>query len=145
MRKKQGQRARRTSGLEQGLVDTSTSGNDTDGSTGGSRDGLLGSRGETETGLASVDVVADDGGVVTRGTGNGSTVTDALLDVADDGSLRARAKGEDVADAEGGLLAAVDEGAGGHALGRDEGLLAELVAVRVTEDDLGEGSTTGEE
>jgi hypothetical protein len=128
-------------GLEEGLVDTATTSGDTDGGTGARRDGLLGTRGETDAGLAVLRV-ADDGGVVARGTGKGSTVTDLLLDVEDDGTLRAGREGEDVADREGSLLAGVDERAGRDTLSRDEGLLAELVAVGVTEDDGREGSAT---
>lgn len=127
--------------LEEGLVDTATTSGDTDGSTGSGGDGLLRARGETDAGLA-VLVVADDGGVVARGTGERSTVTNLLLDVEDDGTLRALANGEDVADGKGGLLTGVDERAGRDALGSDESLLAELVAVGVAEDDGGEGSTT---
>lgn len=115
----------------------SPSSNDTDGATAVRRDDGLGAGGETDAGLAVV-AVSDDGGVVARGTGEGSAVTGLLLDVADDGTLGALGDGEDVADVEGGLLAAVDERAGRDALGGDERLLAELVAVRVTEDDGGE-------
>ena len=86
--------------------------------------------------------MSDDSRVVARGTGERSTVTRLLLNVADDGTLRALSDGKDVADGENGLLAAVDEGTGVEALGGDECLLAELVAVGVTEDDTGEGSTT---
>ena len=102
----------------------------------------LGSRWETDSGL-SVLTVTDDGGVVTRSPGERSTVSDLLLDVADNGSFRALRDGEDVSDVKGGLLSAVDERSGGDSLGGDEGLLAELVSVRVTEDNGSEGSTTG--
>lgn len=129
--------------LEEGLVDTATTGGNTDGCASAGRDGLLGARGETDASLA-VLVVANDGGIVARGTGNSSTVTDLLLDVEENGTLGARAEGEDVADGESGLLAGVDERAGRDALGRDKGLLAELVAVGVTEDDGGKGSATKE-
>lgn len=128
-------------GLEEGLVDTATAGGHTDGRTSARRDGLLRTRGETNTGLAVLRV-ADDGGVVARGASKGSTVTDLLLDVEDDGTLRAGREGENVADRKGSLLAGVDERAGRDTLRGDEGLLAELVAVRVTEDDGREGSTT---
>lgn len=130
-------------GLEQGLVDTSSAGDDTDGGAGRAGDGLLGARGQAETRLVLVGRVADDGGVVARGAGHRAAVTDALLNVADNGSLGALREGEDVADVERGLLAGVDERAGGEALRGDEGLLVELVAVGVTEDDLGERRTTG--
>jgi hypothetical protein len=87
--------------------------------------------------------VADDGGVVARGPGKGATVSRLLLDVADDGTLGEGGDGENVADVEACLLADVDKLARVHALGGDKGLGAELVAVRVTEDYTGEGSTTG--
>ena len=101
----------------------------------------LGSRWETDSGL-SVLTVTDDGGVVTRSPGERSSVSDLLLDVADNGSFRALRDREDVSDVKGGLLSAVDERSGGDSLGGDEGLLAELVSVRVTEDNGSEGSTT---
>lgn len=129
-------------GLEEGLVDTTTTGGDTDGSTSLGRNGLLGTGGETDTGLAVLGV-ANDGGVVAGGTGECSAVTDLLLYVEDDGTLGARGEGEDIADGESSLLAGVDERAGRDTLGGDEGLLAELVAVRVTEDNGGKGGTTG--
>jgi hypothetical protein len=133
-----------STGLQQRLVDSTSSGNDTDGSSGRSRNGLLGSRRKTESGLVLVGGVSDDGSVVTRGSGNGSSVTDSLLDVADDGTLGALGEGKDVSDGERGLLSAVDKGAGGHALSSDEGLLSELVSVGVSEDDLGEGGSSEE-
>lgn len=134
-----------STGLEQRLVDSSSSSNNTDGSSGGSRDGLLGSRGESESGLVLVLGVADDGGVVPRGSSHGSSVTDSLLDVANDGSLGALREGKDVSDVEGSLLSAVDERSGGESLSGDEGLLSELVSVGVSEDDLGEGGTSGDD
>lgn len=133
----------RTASLQQRLVDTSTTSNNTDGSTGRARDGLLRARGETDTGLVVVGGVADNGSVVSRCPGEGTSVANLLLNVADDGTFRALADGEDVADDQAGLFAAVDEGAGVHAFGGDESLLAELVPVGVAEDDTGEGSTTG--
>jgi len=49
------------------------------------------------------------------------------------------ADGEDVANGELGLFAAVDEGTGVQAFGGDECLRAAFVSVRVAEDDAGEG------
>merc|ERR1711939_1219820 len=125
-----------TTGLEHGLVDTATTGNDADRGAVLRQERLLGARGETDAGAAGVDVVADDGCVVARGACERATVARLLLDVADDRTLRHLREREDVADDERGLLAAEDERAGGHALGRDKRLGALLVAVRVTEDDL---------
>ena len=86
--------------------------------------------------------MADDSRVVARGTGERSTVTRLLLDVADNRTLRALSDGENVADGESSLLAAVDEGTGVEALSGNESRLAELVAVGVTEDNAGERSAT---
>ena len=128
--------------LEQRLVDTSTTGDDTDGGTAAARDGLLRAGGETDAGLVLVGRVADDGRVVAGSAGERATVTNLLLDVADNGTLRALANGEDVANSELSLLASVDEGTSVKTLSRDEGPLAELVTVGVAEDDTGKGSTT---
>lgn len=128
--------------LEERLVGTATTSDDTDHATRAGVNDLLGTRGELDAGLALVRVVADDGDVATRGTAESTAVTDLLLDVGDDGTLRHLTEREDVADGKGGLLAGVDELAGVHALVGDEGLGDLLVLVRVTESDLGEGSTT---
>lgn len=127
---------------KEGLVGTSTTGNDTDHATDGALDDLLGARRKLDAGLALVGVVANDGNVVARGTAERTTVANLLLNVGDDSSLRDGAEGEDVADGEGSVLAGVDELAGVHALVGDEGLGVELVAVGVAEDDLGQRSAT---
>ena len=132
----------RTASLEQRLVDTSTTRNDTDGRTAAARHGLLRAGRETDAGLVLIGGVADDGSVVSGCPGERTAVSSFLFNVADNGTFRALGDWKDVSNREGSLLAAVDEGTGVKALGRDEGLLAELVAVGVTEDDAGEGSTT---
>ena len=129
-------------GLEEGLVGTATAGDDADHGAGAAVDDLLGAGGKLDAGLALIVVVADDGHVVAGGTGQGTTVTDLLLDVGDDGTLGHGGEGQDVADGQGGLLAGVDELAGVHALVGDEGLGVLLELVGVLEDDLGEGSAT---
>lgn len=132
----------RTTSLEQRLVDTSTTRNNANGSTAAAGDGLLRARGKTDTGLVLLGGVTDDGGVVAGGTGERTAVTSLLLDVADNRTLGELGHGDDVANRELGLLSAVDEGTSVEALSRNEGLLAELVAVGVPEDDAGKGSTT---
>jgi len=128
--------------LKQRLVCSAATSDNTDHTTDAGLDDLLGTGGELDTGLALVGVVANDGDVVTRGTAESTTVAHLLLDVGDNGTLGAGSEREDVADGEGGVLAGVDELAGVHALVGDEGLGVELEAVGVTEDDLGQGSTT---
>lgn len=131
-----------TRSLEQGLVGTATTGDDTNHTTGGVLDDLLGTGGELDTGLAILGVVANNGNVVTGGTAKSTTVTGLLLDVGDDGTLGHGGEGKDVADGQGSVLTGVDELAGVHALVGDEGLGDHLELVGVAELDLGEGSTT---
>ena len=131
-----------TTGLEQRLVDPSTTSNNADGSTSATTDSLLGARGQANASLVVVDGVADDGSVVAGCACECATIANLLLNVADDGTLRASRNREDIANSESSLLAAVDEGAGVHALGGNEGLGTELVPVGVAEDDAGKGSST---
>ena len=86
--------------------------------------------------------MADDSRIVSRRSGERTAVTNLLLNVGDDSTLRALRNGENVTDGKSRLLAAVDEGTGVKTLGGDEGLLAELVPVGVAEDDASKGSTT---
>lgn len=104
-------------------------------------DDLLGTRGQLDTGLALIGVVADNGDVVAGGAAQSATVTNLLLDVGNDGTLGHGAQGQDVADGQGSLLSGVDELAGVHAFVGNEGLGHLLESVGVTENDLGEGST----
>lgn len=131
-----------TRGLQEGLVGSATTSDDTDHTTGGAGDDLLGTGGELDTGLALVGVVADDGDVVAGGTGHGATVTDLLLDVGDDGTLGHGAQGQDVTDGQSSVLSGVDELASVHALVGNEGLGLLLELVGGAEHDLGEGSTS---
>lgn len=86
--------------------------------------------------------MGDDDSVITRSPSENPTVTDVVLDVANDGSLRHRSEGQDVADNEVGLLPAVNELAGVHALGGDEELLLVLEAEGVAEGDACERRAT---
>jgi hypothetical protein len=86
--------------------------------------------------------VANDNNVVARGTAKSTTVANLLLDVGQNGTLRNRAERENVTDVQGSLLTSVDELTSVDALVSNEGLLTLLVLVRVTENDLGKGSTT---
>lgn len=98
-----------TRGLEEGLVGTTATGDDTNHTTAGAGKDLLGTGGELDTGLALIGVVADDGNVVTGGTAERTTVTVLVLDVGQDGTLGDGVEGQDVADGESGVLSGVDE------------------------------------
>jgi len=132
----------RTTSFQEGLVNPSSTSNNTNGSPSVAADGLFRARWQTNPGLVVIRGVADDGGVVAGSAGEGTAVTDFLLDVADNGTFGESGDGENVSDSKSGLLATVNERARVQALSRDEGLLAELVAVRVTEHDASKGCTT---
>jgi len=55
--------------------------------------------------------MADDGGIVARSTSECTTITNFLLDVADDGTFRTCRDREDIANSELGLLPCIDKGA----------------------------------
>jgi hypothetical protein len=131
-----------TRSLQERLVGTTTASNNTDHATRAGVHNLLGTGGQLDAGLALIRVVTNNGDVVAGGTAQGATVTNLLLHVRDDGTFGHGAEGEDVADGESGLLADVDELASVHALVGDEGLGDLLELVGVTEDNLGERSTT---
>lgn len=113
--------------LEQGLIDTTTAGDDTNLTTGSRGDDFLCTRGQLNAGFALVMGVADDGSIGAGSAGKGAAITSRLFDVADDGTLRHRGKREDIANGQGGLLAGVDELTSVHAFGRNEHLGTELV------------------
>ena len=131
-----------TRGLEQGLVGTTTTGNNTNHTTGGVLDNLLGTGGQLDAGLALLRVVTNDGHVVARGATQSTTVTSLLLNVGDNGTFGHRGEGKNVTDGQSGALPGVDELASVHALVGDESLGNHLELVWVTELDLGERSPT---
>ena len=86
--------------------------------------------------------MTDDGSVGSGCSGEGTTITDLLLDTADDRSFGELAYWENISNVEDSLLAAVDKSTGVETFGGDEGLFTELVTVWITEDDTGKGSAT---
>lgn len=131
-----------TTSLEQWLVNTTTSSNDTDGSTRCAGDDLLGTTGQTDTGHLSVLIVSDNGGIVAGSTCKSTTVACLAFNIAHDRTFGERAERENVADVDDSLLSTVDELAGGHTLGSNERLCASLEAVWVAELNASERSTT---
>jgi len=84
--------------------------------------------------------VADNNGVVTGGSGEDAAIADMVFNVADDGTLGDGSEGQDVANNEGGLLAAVDELSSVETFGGDEEFRLLLVAEGMTECNLGKWS-----
>jgi len=86
--------------------------------------------------------MSDDGGIVARSTSECTTVTNFLLDVADNGTFRTYRDREDIANSELGLLPCIDESTCMEALRGNEGLLSELVTVGVAKNDTSKGCAT---
>jgi len=131
-----------TSGLQQGLVGTSTSGDDSDLGTDGGGDRLLTSRRKSKLRGSLVFVVGDNDGVGTGATSKGTTVSALGFDVADNGSLGNRSQGKDISTGKAGLLSAVDELSAVHTLGTDEQFIVALVSVLIQELNTTNGSTS---
>lgn len=126
----------RQTSLKNRLVETTTTRNLTDGrtATGGNR--LLRARRELDTGEARVEVVGDQDAVLTGRLGQGATVTELGLDVANDRTLRHGAERQNVADGQLRLLTRVHELTRVRTFRRDEGFLLETVSLGVTESQL---------
>lgn len=131
-----------TSSLEEGLISTSTSGDNSDLGTDIGLDSLLSSRWETDTGGTLLVIVGNDDSETSRSTGELSTVTGTGFNVADNGSLGNLLQRKNISAGKGGLLSAVDELSGVHTLGGNHELSVPLVAVSIQELDLGNGCTS---
>ncbi|VEU36287.1 unnamed protein product [Pseudo-nitzschia multistriata] len=131
-----------TSGLQQGLVCTTTSSDNTNLGTDSGGDGLLTSRRKSKLGGSLVFVVGDNDGIRTGGTGKGTAITSLSFDVADNGSLGNSSQRQDVTAGQRRLLTAVDELSGVHTLGTEEQFIVALVSVSVQELNTADGSTS---
>jgi len=129
-------------GLQEGLVSSLTTGNDTDHTSAGTLDGFSNTRRHSDSGLLEVFGVTDDNARVSGGTGNATTVTELSLNVGDDSTFGHGVHGEDIADGEGGFGASVDKLSSVDALDSDEILSALLVFILVSENNFGEGCTS---
>ena len=96
-------------GLEERLVCSSTTSNDADHTTRGVREDFLGAGRELDTGLALIEVVADDSDVVARGTAERTTVGSLVFNVGQDGTFGDGGERQDVSDGESGVLSGIDE------------------------------------
>ena len=128
--------------FEQRLVNTPTASNDADSGACTARDGLLCARWETDACFVIIWRVADDGGIVPRGTCECTAVAKFLLNVANNGTFRTCRDREDIADRKLSFLSCIYKGTRVKALCCDKGLLSELVTVGVTEDDTSKWGTT---
>jgi len=132
----------RSSGLQQGLVGTTTSGDDSDLRTDAGRNGLLSSGWKSKLSSSLLFIVCDNNGIGTGGTSESTSVTTLGFDIADNGSLRHRTQGQDVTASKTGLLSAVDELTAVHTFGTEEQFIVALVSVRVQELNTANGGTS---
>ncbi|QBM89397.1 hypothetical protein METSCH_D04680 [Metschnikowia aff. pulcherrima] len=128
--------------LQQWLVNSTTTSDNTNDTSGVRRDDLLSTRWQLDSGLALVRVVSDDDDVVTGGSTQSTSVTNLLLNVGDDGTLGARAQWQHITDVQRGLGTTVHELTGVDTFVGDEGLLSHLVSVWVSERHLSQRSTS---
>ena len=91
--------------------------------------GLLDTGGKTDVSHALVIGVTNDGGVVTRAASEGTTVTDLVLDVADDSTFGHFTERDDITNGNFSLLTAVHRLTGVHTFGSEEKFLIGLVVV----------------
>lgn len=120
-------------GLQDGLINTPTAGHNADHGAVCRRHDLLRPRRQLHARLLRVGVVGNDGGVVAGSTRQPATVPGLLFQVADNGTFGHLSQRHYIADLQIGLLAAVHELPGVHALWRDEQLPTNLVPVGIAE------------
>jgi len=128
--------------LEERLVGTSTTGNDTNHTTGRGSEDLLSTGWELDTGLSLFRLMTDDCDVVTGGTSKSTSVSDLLFDVGHDSTFGHGSQWKDVTDGQRGLLSSVDELSSVHSLVGDESLMVDSELVGVTESNTGKWGTS---
>jgi len=131
-----------TSSLQEGLVGTSSTGDNTDLSTDSGRDSLLSTRWKTETGGTLFIIMGDDHGEAARSTGESTAIANLGLNVAHNGTLGNLLQRQHISNVQSGLLSAVDELSSVHTLSGDHELGIALETVGVQELDLGDGRTS---
>jgi len=132
----------RGTGFQHRLVDTTTTGNDTNEGTRSGLDFLLGTGRQLQLRLLTIFGVTDDDARSTGGTSESSTVSELVFDHADDGTFRALSDGQAVTDGQLGVLSAVDELTSVDTFDGNQQFLVDLVLVAVTKGNSGERSST---
>jgi hypothetical protein len=112
----------RSSSFQQWLVDSSTTSDNPNRSSSIARDRLLRTTRQSDTSLVLLGGMSDDGSIVPRRPSECSTITDLLLDIADDGSFGHIGEREDISDGESGFLSAIYKGSSVQTFCCDEGL-----------------------
>lgn len=95
-------------GLQDWLIGSLSSSNESNGSSTASSNGLSGSRWQSDSGLSSIFGVSNNGDGSSRGSGISSLISNSLLDVVDNGTFWDGVDWQDVSDGNGSLGSAVD-------------------------------------
>jgi hypothetical protein len=130
-----------TSSLQQRLICTSASSNNTNLGTNIGGNSLLSSRGKTKTGGSLIIIVGDDNSEASGSTSKGTTVTNLGLNIAHNGTLGHLLQGQHITNGKSSLLSAVNELSSVHTLGGDHELSITLETVSVQELNLGNGGS----
>jgi hypothetical protein len=131
-----------TASLEERLVRTSSTGDDTNLCADSGRNSLLSTTGQTQTGSTLFVIVRDDDSKGSTSTSKGTTVSYLGLDVAHNSSFRNHVERQDVADGQRCLLSTVNKLSGVHTFSAYQEFIVTLVVVGVTELDLGNRGTS---
>jgi hypothetical protein len=128
--------------LEDWLVITATSSDNSDSGSAAAQNCLTGSRGKSEPGLEAILGVTDNGGIGARGPREGALIAGFGLNITNGCSFGNLANGQDVTNGYGGLLATEYVLAGVSALSCQEVLVLVSIFVGVAELNLCEGCTS---
>jgi hypothetical protein len=131
-----------STGLEDRLINSFTGGNETNHGSGLTGEGLSGTGGKLDSGLAQVIGVTDNDSGSTGASGELTLVTGLVFDVTDGSTFRDLVDGEDVTSGEGSLVTSIDELTSVHSFNGEEMVVLKSVLIGVSEDDLSKGSTT---
>jgi len=128
--------------LKDGLINSFSGGNETNHSSGFTGKGLSSTGRKLDSGLAQVIGVTNDDSGGTRASGELSLITRLVFDVTDGSTFGDLVNGKDVTGGEGSLVTSVDELTSVHSFNGEEVVVLKSVLIRVSEDDLSEGSST---
>merc|ERR1740125_3764 len=131
-----------TTSLKHRLLATTTTGNNTDGTTSGTEDTLFHTRWHTDASFTGFGIVGHNGAVITRSTGDFTSVSRLFFYVGDDATFGKVSDRDDVSDLKGSFFTAIDELTGVSTFSSDEVFFDLFKFVRVAEDDLSDGSST---
>jgi len=127
--------------LEKGLLSSPSTGNLPNHCSAATWNNLLSTRWEFDPGSVVIRIVTNNNGIVPRTPSENPTISNMVFDVTHHSSFGNGSQGQHVPNDKGGLLPAVDELAGVHALGGDEELVLLLVSEGVAEADSGKRGT----